>query len=776
MRYSIHLVILALLAVALAVPALAAPGNGRLQIIQLDVGQGDGAVIISPLGDVALIDEGPGGTNAMGVSVVGQLQALGITHVEHHFASHYHADHIAEIDAIVAAGIPINRGWDRGGSYTTTTYTTYNTTLGTKRRTMVKNQIVTLDSLSAHPVTIKCINLAGAGLYTGTEENVLSMVLKVSYGEFDAVFGGDLSGYTSGSYKDIETTVGPQVGPVEVYKVHHHGSATSSNPAWLSAIQAKIGVISLGNGNSYGHPTAAALTRLHAANVRTYWTELGTGVAPNPSWDKVSNGQVRISATWQAAGVDTVRGTGFADTFTNSGTAGDVTAPLVTVSSPNGGEAWATGSSHNITWTATDNVGVTSITLQYSTNSGATWSSVAIGEANDGVYAWTVPATATAQALVKVTAYDAAANPGSDMSNAVFTVNLPTFTIVASAATGGTISPAGNVTVNNGTSQFFSIQPSACYGIADVLVDGVSVGAVSSYEFTNVTVGHTIAVGFVMRTFTLATSVTGGGSLTIAPNLSTYNCGTSVEISALAGAGWQFDHWTGSASGSENPHTLVMSADMTAAAVFVDIAAPTAQLTNHNGGEQWVSGESRPITWIATDNAGVTAIDLAYSTDGGTTYPEVIATGLANTGSYLWAIPYVDTQTARVRVTAHDAAGHAAVDDSDANFGIVNPATAVADVLLDPGEVLGLYPNPAFAGAARILYRMPQATSVNVSIYDVTGHMVKKIEAGTFPSGVRTVNWDGRDESGKAASAGIYLVRLATGSGIHQTKRLVLFR
>ena len=55
------------------------------------------------------------------------------------------------------------------------------------------------------------------------------MVLKVSYGEFDMVFGGDLPGTNSGSYKDIETIVGPQVGPVEVYKVHHHGSATSSN-------------------------------------------------------------------------------------------------------------------------------------------------------------------------------------------------------------------------------------------------------------------------------------------------------------------------------------------------------------------------------------------------------------------------------------------------------------------------------------------------------------------------------------------------------------------
>jgi len=394
---------------AWAVTAGAVTPTGRLQVIHLDVGQGDAALLISPLGEVALIDDGPGGTGAMGVTVVGQLQALGVTHIAHHFASHYHADHIGAIDDIVNAGITIHRGWDRGGSYTTAAYTTYVNKLGSARRTIVKNQVVTLDSLSLHPVTIKCVNLAGAGLYTGTEENNLSLVLKVSYGEFDAVFGGDLPGATTGSYKDIETTVGPQVGPVELYKVHHHGSASSSNAAWLAAIQPKIGVISLGNGNSYNHPTAAALSRLHAANVRTYWTETGSGVAPDPAWDKVASGQVIISATWEPAGVDTVRGGAFVDTFTNSGTALDLTAPVVALASPNGGESWETGTIQDIAWTATDNFGVTAIDLAYSTDGGATWpETIATGLANAGTYPWTVPDLDNRTVRIRVTAHDAA--------------------------------------------------------------------------------------------------------------------------------------------------------------------------------------------------------------------------------------------------------------------------------------------------------------------------------------------------------------------------------
>ena len=504
------------LSFAATTPAAAVTANGRLQIIQLDVGQGDGAVIISPLGQVVMIDEGQATTTAMGVTVLAQLQALGVTHVDHHFNSHYHSDHLGNFPAIFGTGgVSLDYGWDRGGSYTTGMYTSYVTTLGSRRRTMVKNQVITLDSLSAHPVTIKCVNLAGAGLYSGTEENVLSMVLKVSYGEFDEVFGGDLSGYNSGSYKDIETTVGPQVGPVEAFKVHHHGSATSTNPTWLNALQAKIGVISMGNGNSYGHPTSAALGRLHTAGVKTYWTETGSGVAPNATWDKVSNGQVIISATWQPGGVDTVRsngvGTPFADTFTNSGSAGDVTAPAVAMASPDGGETWKAGSTHAITWSATDAVGVASVDLAYSTDGGATFPNViASGIANSGSWPWAVPNTPTGAARVRVLARDAAGNLGRDSSAASFTIDR--WTIVATAGAGGSITPAGTVYVVEGTSPGFSIAPGTGYHIADVLVDAASVGAVASYTFSNVTAGHTLTAAFADATVptVLVTSPVGG--------------------------------------------------------------------------------------------------------------------------------------------------------------------------------------------------------------------------------------------------------------------------
>ncbi len=500
--------LLATLALVLAVPAAAVTATGRLQIIQLDVGQGDGAVIISPLGEVAMVDNGvyTNPTPASGVKVLGQLQALGVTHVKHHFASHYHADHIGLMNTIFGSGgITLDYGWDRGGSYGSATYTNYVNVLGSRRRTLVRNQVITLDSLSAHPVTIRCVNLAGAGIST-TDENSLSMVLKISYGEFDAVWGGDLT-------EDIEPTVGPQVGVVEAYKVHHHGSRYSTTTSWLTAVQPKVGIISVGTGNSYGHPTADALTRLHNAGVRTYWTETGSGVAPNPAWDKVSNGQVIISATWEGAGVDTIRGTGFTDTFTNSGTAPDVTAPAVALTSPDGGETWKAGSSHAITWTATDAVGVTAVTLAYSTDGGASFpDTIATGLANSGTYSWTVPLVSTAAAKVRVIAQDAAGNAGRDSSTAVFTIDQ--WQIVATAGAGGAISPAGTTLLAQGASQGYTITPWAGHAVADVLVDGASVGPVTSYTFANVTADHTIAAGFadVAAPTVALTSPVGGES------------------------------------------------------------------------------------------------------------------------------------------------------------------------------------------------------------------------------------------------------------------------
>lgn len=124
----------------------------------------------------------------------------------------------------------------------------------------------------------------------------------------------------------------------------------------------------------------------------------------------------------------------------------------MSVTSPAGGEAWKVASSHAITWTATDNVGVTAVDLAYSTDGGATYpNAIATSLANSGSYAWTVPNTPSTTVRVRATARDAAGNAGTGASAANFTIDR--WTITASAGGGGTISPSGTVYVAQGGSQ-----------------------------------------------------------------------------------------------------------------------------------------------------------------------------------------------------------------------------------------------------------------------------------------------------------------------------------
>ena len=87
------------------------------------------------------------------------------------------------------------------------------------------------------------------------------------------------------------------------------------------------------------------------------------------------------------------------------------------------------------------------------------------------------------------------------------------YTITASPGTNGGISPSGSVTVNHGASQTFTIAPDKGYHVADVLVDGVSVGAMLSYTFDNVTVNHTISSSFAINTYAIVASAGPNGAI-----------------------------------------------------------------------------------------------------------------------------------------------------------------------------------------------------------------------------------------------------------------------
>jgi competence protein ComEC len=288
---------LALCVLVVAACAVAGPASAGLTITVLDVGQADACLIISPAGGTMLIDAGDNGAGS-GV-VVPYLQNFGLQALDYIIATHYHSDHIGGIDEVVSyLGIDSVRVavYDRGWSYTGATYDSYAAAVAPKRATITDGQVIDLGG----GVTVTCVSVNGNGVLappfdTQYDENDLSVAVVLEYTNGFRLFaGGDLSGITSGDYHDIETSVGPEVGKVDVYRVDHHGSYTSSNSSFLSRLLPSVSIISLGDGNPYGYPHQVVMDRLIAYGSNVYQTEEGTGASIPAGRGRVVDGHVVV--------------------------------------------------------------------------------------------------------------------------------------------------------------------------------------------------------------------------------------------------------------------------------------------------------------------------------------------------------------------------------------------------------------------------------------------------------------------------------------------------
>ena len=304
----------------------------------------------------------------------------------------------------------------------------------------------------------------------------------------------------------------------------------------------------------------------------------------------------------------------------------DATQPAVTVNTPNGGENWSVGSVQNITWTATDNVNVTAIDINFSADNGNNFSAVAAGQSNTGTFAWTVPSTVTSTAIIQVIARDAAGNVAADSSNSTFVISEP-----------DTTAPLVNLTAPNGGEIWGS---GSSQTILWTATDNVAVSAINlSYSLNN---GNTFT--------TIATGETNDGEYQwTVPN--------SVSETAIIRV---------TASDTSGNQATDQSNNIFA---IRDETAPSVTITSPNGGEAWTVGSTQIITWVANDNLGVSQVDIYYSANGGTTFAPV-AIGETNDGSYSWSVPTTPTDTGVVRIIARDAAGNATADESDGNFRI----------------------------------------------------------------------------------------------------------
>jgi beta-lactamase superfamily II metal-dependent hydrolase len=278
--------------------------SGNLEIHHIDIGQGDAALVVGPTGKSLLYDVGESYWNSsidaqkVGPYVEG---VLGCKEVDYVVISHFHVDHIG----YVGYGGLWNLVEVQGFTVGQTLLRDYNTYLGTTSGTF-DNWELYLEGdgqNTLHPATAiegtSQVDLGGGVVFdivtvdgNGTmkpgdfsadpvppSENDYSVGAVISFGDFDEWIGGDLDGqYTASEfsyvYHDIELSAAAEIGDVDVLKVNHHGSDHSSNATFVNQLDPEVAVISVGDGNTYGHPRQPVMDLLLATS-DVYLTERG---------------------------------------------------------------------------------------------------------------------------------------------------------------------------------------------------------------------------------------------------------------------------------------------------------------------------------------------------------------------------------------------------------------------------------------------------------------------------------------------------------------------
>ena len=189
------------------------------------------------------------------------------------------------------------------------------------------------------------------------------------------------------------------------------------------------------------------------------------------------------------------------DSVSPASAAFKIVNPALAVTAPVTGASWSRGTTETVSWTTTPALAGGSFRVWATPAAGGTTRAVSttVVPVVPGQAAYELPCRWTLPSGDwKLSVYYYAAGTSFTCQNPVKPlVTVPaTWTITSSKGSGGTISPLGVTSVENGGSQSYTITASSGYHVKDVLVDGQSVGTSSPYEFTNVTADHTIAAAF----------------------------------------------------------------------------------------------------------------------------------------------------------------------------------------------------------------------------------------------------------------------------------------
>ena len=303
----------------------------------------------------------------------------------------------------------------------------------------------------------------------------------------------------------------------------------------------------------------------------------------------------------------------------------------INTSAPNGGESWTAGTTKNITWTST---GVDSVKIEYSTDNGMNWIKIiASTPAAVGTFTWTVPGVSSSACKVRIS--DVANALVNDVSNAVFSIVLPT-------------TPTITVTSPNGSESW------AAGSMHDITW--------TSSTVSNVRIDYSKDSGANWTNITTSVPAATGSFTWELPVVNSENCLVKITDAANSSI---FDI-------SNAPFSIVPS--------------KSVRVVSPNGGENWDITSVHGITWTST---GIDYVKIEYSTDSGQNWSAIVASTDGSAGTYSWTVPAPVSVNTLVRISEAGITSGSAVSDTSDGVFIILPDPTNRNALFEIDTELG---------------------------------------------------------------------------------------
>lgn len=465
----------------------------------------------------------------------------------------------------------------------------------------------------------------------------------------------------------------------------------------------------------------------------------------------------------------------------------------ITVTAPNGGETWAAGTQHNITWNS--NL-VSNVKIEYTTNNGGAWLPVAASTpAAAGTYSWTVPNTTSINCKVRVS--DASNASLLSVSQSVFTIYDPAASLNVTTPNGGenwTVGSERTITWTGTGVNFVRIEYTTNNGAAWYLVAN-NIPAASG--------AHPWMVPFPPSTqckikindvaFPNINDVS-NGTFTIAdlPN-TVFPAAANVYVKAGTAADSNYAADTllrvrGSTDVNTQRKTYLrfnltgFSGTVAKAYLHVivnRVVAITGGLINRSDifGVSDDAWDQSTLTWNNSPARGAYLFTQEFSartsTQGDTLYRLDVTSYVQSelSGNKLASFCLVDTLNNGTDVRFWSTRPNAAIGPALVLYTATDAEENITS-LPESFSVAQNFPNP-FNPATTVAYGLMERANVSVKVYDVLGTYVATLFEGEKAAGQHTAVWNGKAANGSSAASGLYFCTVSAGQNSRTIKMML---